>query len=118
MPVNMVHRAAVSLLRRARTAQRVVDDLLIRVLDTIHGFYLMSWKAGEDQGKRHANYILDMRPADYQVFQFWRGNEIAERYETLFLKENIGEHIRKVWEQPHTWGDIDSHHISVELVNN
>ena len=116
---SMPQRSAMAmmLMNPLRTTQRVIDDLLIRVLDTIHGFYLMSWKAGEDQGKRHANYILDMRPADFQVFQFWRGNEIVDRYTELFKTERIGEHIRQVWKEPQDWDDMDAHHISVEIVD-
>ena len=83
----------------------------LRLVDSIKGFYLMSWKAGQDKGAKHANYIVDMQPTDFDMMEFWRGREIVARYTALIEDEGLAESIYNLWCNPDDWDENDAFNV-------
>jgi predicted acylesterase/phospholipase RssA len=73
--------------------------LLERFEDSVHGLFVLAWKAGQDQGALAADYALDLRPTAANLFEMWRGraivDEIEERY---FTGEKDAQRIRDAWQ--------------------
>ena len=83
----------------------VKEVLLVRVLDAMHGFYLLSWRQGQDQGQLNSHFIINMQPYEYDSHQFWLGREIAESF-SGYIKTNapdLGDMIRARWEDKKHW---------------
>ncbi|MEL6178918.1 MAG: patatin-like phospholipase family protein, partial [Myxococcota bacterium] len=84
-------------------ALKLKDLLFVRFIDAIHGFYLMSWKSGEDQSRLVAHCVVDMRPEEYQVFEFWRGRAIAADFDARLRAMEVAERITAIWRRPELW---------------
>ncbi len=91
-----------------RNLKDLWDDSIQRVIDAVQGFYLMAWKAGQDQGRVHGNYVVDMQPQKYDVMEFWRGREIVKDYENLIDKRGLARNIVDLWHNPQDWGNDDA----------
>lgn len=79
------------------------NSLVSRGMDALKGFYMMAWKSGQDQGGAYANYVVDMQPQNFEVFEFWRGREIVSAYEEMLEALNLADTIYQVWRRPCDW---------------
>ena len=86
-----------------QVALKLKEVLFVRFIDAIHGFYLMSWKAGGDQSRLVANCVVDMRPGEYQVFEFWRGRQIAGDFAERLKEMRVAETIAATWRDEALW---------------
>ncbi len=88
-------------------------SILLRLVDALNGFYLMSWKAGQDEGAAHANYVIDMQPSNFDIMEFWRGREISDRYRELIDEQGLAASIKTLWKAPSDWLDDDAYYVCV-----
>jgi predicted acylesterase/phospholipase RssA len=73
--------------------------LLERLEDSVHGLFVLAWKAGQDQGALAADYALDLRPTAANLFEMWRGRAIVDDIEArYFTGEKNAQRIRDAWQ--------------------
>lgn len=58
---------------------RTIGYFMRRMSDAMAANQLLTWKAGVDQGKLHADYVCDLRPKNANVFDMWKGRSIMEQ---------------------------------------
>jgi predicted acylesterase/phospholipase RssA/CRP-like cAMP-binding protein len=68
---------------------------LSRLSDAVRSFFVLSWKAGEDQAERFADRAVPLEPKTYQMQQVWRGKEIADQVMGDCQKE--AQEILRLW---------------------
>jgi len=59
--------------------KRTIGFFMRRMSDALAANQLLTWKAGEDQGQLHADYVCDLRPKNANVFDMWKGRSIMEQ---------------------------------------
>lgn len=59
--------------------KRTIGYFMRRMSDALAANQLLTWKAGVDQGKLHADYVCDLRPKNANVFDMWKGRSIMEQ---------------------------------------
>ncbi|HJQ85712.1 MAG TPA: patatin-like phospholipase family protein [Candidatus Binatia bacterium] len=70
-----------------------------RIEDTLRGVFVLAWKAGEDQGALAADYALDLRPTAANLFEMWRGRDIADEIEAKHFAGENAHRIREAWDR-------------------
>jgi predicted acylesterase/phospholipase RssA len=73
--------------------------IIERLEDTVRGVFVLAWKAGQDQGALAADYSLDLRPTAANLFEMWRGRDIADEIETKHFSGDDAPRIRDAWER-------------------
>ncbi len=83
------------------------DVLLSRLLDAVHGFYLLSWRQGQDQSALKANFVISMKPEKFQSHDFHLGREIVKCFEHDIAKAKVTvvEELKMRWSDPARWKD-------------
>ncbi len=81
------------------------EATMARVMDAIHGFYLLSWKTGQDQAELAANYMISMQPEQFESFEFWQGRSVVERFQARLIDMKVADQIEMLWHTPRRWKD-------------
>jgi predicted acylesterase/phospholipase RssA len=74
-----------------------------RLTDASRAMWVAMWKAGLDQGRLAADYLLDLWTADVPLWASWRAGEVAEAMMRDMLEARLGQDLRQHWSSGPPW---------------
>jgi predicted acylesterase/phospholipase RssA len=77
----------------------ISTTFLGRVTSVMRGFFVMGWRAGEDQSQLHADLSLSFESSDIAFWELWKARSIVDRILKEHFTGDDERDIHRAWER-------------------